>query len=286
MANELQERYGKLVKARLQQMLVTKDNVIFNDYYEGNPTAGAVKIPTRNECTVKDYDKANGIKGTVTDTTYITLAIDKDKVVNEIIDNYDAEAVPDSIIADRLDRASYALANTIDKDSLLVLEKGGTILENTNACTKTTAYESVIDVDALMTEAGVPIQDRYLIVSPKFKALLMKSNDFIKASDLGQEIINTGAVGQIDGFNVYVSGNLAKADTTLVPSKKTDVEFIAGHKDFATRVAEFSIAPRVVSLDGSGNYVGASAVQGRMVYGAKVLEKNAIYVKTAQTANA
>ena len=176
MANELQERYGKLVKARLQQMLVTKDNVIFNDYYEGNPTAGAVKIPTRNECTVKDYDKANGIKGTVTDTTYITLSIDKDKVVNEIIDNYDAEAVPDSIIADRLDRASYALANTIDKDSLLVLEKGGTILENTNACTKTTAYESVIDVDALMTEAGVPIQARYLIVSPKFKALLMKSN--------------------------------------------------------------------------------------------------------------
>lgn len=284
--NELQERYGKLVKARLQQVLVTKDNVIFNNYYEGNPTAGAVKVPSRSECTVKDYDKANGIKGTATDTTYITLAIDNDKAINEIIDNYDAEAVPDGIIADRLDRASYALANAMDKDSLLVLEKEGTILKNTNACTKATAYESIIDVDAQMTEAGVPVADRYLIVSPKFKALLMKSADFIKASDLGQTIVNTGAIGQIDGFNVYVSGNLAKADTTLVTGKKTDVEFIAGHKDYATRVAEFSIAPRVVSLDGSGNYVGASAVQGRMVYGAKVLEKNAIYVKTAQTANA
>lgn len=283
MANILQERYGKLVNARLQQVLVTKDNVIFNNYYEGNPVAGAVKIPTRGEVTVTDYDKANGINGTQSSTTYVTLNIDQDKAINEVIDGYDAQAVPDGIVADRLDRASYGLANDMDKKSLAILEKGATKLDTTNALTKTTAYETVVDVSAKMTRAGVPNDGRrYLIVSPETKALLMKSSDFVKASDLGQEIIMSGAFGQIAGFNLYESGNMMYENTEFTATKKTTTDFIAGHPDYATRVAEFSVPVHVQDLNGSGNYIGACAVQGRQVWGAKVLEDKAIYLKVTE----
>jgi len=51
---------------------------------------------------------------------------------------------------------------------------------------------------------------------------------------------------------------------------------IAGHPRFATRVNEWSVGIKVQDLSGSGNYIGASAVQGRMVYDHKVLRSVAI----------
>ena len=62
MAHNLQERYAKMVLAKIRKELVLKDGVVFNNDYEGDPKAGAVKIPSRDsEVTVSDYDKANGI---------------------------------------------------------------------------------------------------------------------------------------------------------------------------------------------------------------------------------
>ena len=44
MAHALQERYSKLVDEKLRATLVTKDNLIFNNRYEGDPKAGMVKV--------------------------------------------------------------------------------------------------------------------------------------------------------------------------------------------------------------------------------------------------
>ena len=55
-----------------------------------------------------------------------------------------------------------------------------------------------------------------------------------------------------------------------------NLAMIAGHPRFATRVNEWSVGIKVHCLPGSGNYIGASAVQGRMVYDHKVLRSVAI----------
>lgn len=71
MAHANQERYGKMVDAKLRTNLVTRDNYIFNNKYEGDPKAGKVKIPVRDtEVEVKDYDKANGVDPKASTTTY------------------------------------------------------------------------------------------------------------------------------------------------------------------------------------------------------------------------
>lgn len=41
----LQDRYSPLVDAKLRNTLVTKDNLIFNNRYEGNPKAGKGRCP-------------------------------------------------------------------------------------------------------------------------------------------------------------------------------------------------------------------------------------------------
>ena len=281
MAHTLQERYSKLVLEKLRKTLVTKDGYIFNTRYEGDPKAGAVKIPTRAEITASNYSKSAGLAGTQKDTTYVTMTIDNDVAVNEIIDGYDAAAVPDGIIAERLDSAGYALAKDMDTKCIAILENGGTVMSSKTATTKSNIFSTILDADQALTEANVPLDGRYLIVSPAVKALLMKSDEFIKASDIGQTFLVTGAIGEIDGFKVYVSNNMMKDNATVVGGKKTTTEFIAGHPMCATRAMEFSVPVQLRNL--GGNFIGASQVVGRQVWGGKVTHEAGIVIKRTES---
>ena len=123
MAHLNQERWSKLVDAKLRNVLVTRDNMIFNNRYEGDPKAGKVKIPVRDtEVAVKTYNKATGVDLDAGSTAYIDLAIDQDEAVNELIDGYDAASVPDGIVAERLDSAGYSMGLSVDKKSINALE--------------------------------------------------------------------------------------------------------------------------------------------------------------------
>lgn len=267
-AAELAVRYSNLVDTKTRNACVLRDGTIFNNRYEGDPKAGAVKVRKTGAATVKDYDKTAGIDLAAATSEWITVDIDKDKAINEIVDGYDAAAIPDGIIADRLDEAGYALATDIDKAGALELVTNGTAFGDTTALTNKTVYGSIVDAGTKLTEEGVPMTQRYILVSPATYALVLKSDEFIKASDLGDAVVQTGAVGQINGMSVYVSNNLGE-----------NVEFIAGHPSYSTRVMEWSVPIRVISLDGDGKHIGASAVQGRKVYAHKVTNGKAILVK-------
>ena len=117
MAHEAQVRYSNLVDLKLRATLVKQVGVICNNRYEGSPKAGSVKVPVRDtEVSVNDYNKQTGAEKTHGDTAYLTVAINKDKAVNEIIDGFDAESVPGQLVADRLDSAGYSLALQADTD--------------------------------------------------------------------------------------------------------------------------------------------------------------------------
>lgn len=265
MAHNGQERYSKLVLAKLRASAVLKDGVVFSTDYEGDPKAGAVKIPVRDtEVAVSDYDKANGLAGKTGTTTYETLLINKDKAVNEIIDGYDAEAVPDGIVAERLDSAGYALAMQLDSDGAAALLAGGTA-ENEAQLTKDNAYAAVVDLRTMLSKANVPMQGRYMLATPDFMALLLRCDEFVRASTLGDATVQSGMIGKIAGFDVYEYN-----------SATPNLQAIAGHPKYAARVNEFSVPVHLQSLSGSGEYIGASAVQGRMVYAHKVLRAQAV----------
>lgn len=286
-AHAHQERWSSLVDAKLRQTLVTRDNYIFNTNYEGDPRAGKVKIPVRDtEVTVKDYNKATGVDLETGTTTYMDLNIDQDKAVNELIDGFDAAAVPDNILADRLDSAGYSLALEMDQKSINLLETtaGINVCVTKTAATDQTAYKEVLAAKTYLTRKGVPQAGRWLICSPEFMAVLMLDDHFIRQGDLSQELKNAGAVGSVAGFAVFESGNTMYEDTKLVTSKKTTTEFIAGHPNWCHRVQEWSVDVHVQDLAGSGKYIGASAVQGRKIYGLKISKPQTVYVKRTEAA--
>ncbi len=286
-AHAHQERWSSLVDAKLRQTLVTRDNYIFNTNYEGNPKSGKVKVPVRDtEVTVKDYNKATGVDLETGTTTYMDLNIDQDKAVNELIDGFDAAAVPDNILADRLDSAGYSLALEMDQKSINLLEttSGINVCATKTAATDQTAYKEVLAAKAYLTRKGVPQAGRWLICSPEFMAVLMLDDHFIRQGDLSQELKNAGAVGSVAGFAVFESGNTMYEDTKLVASKKTTTEFIAGHPNWCHRVQEWGVDVHAQDLAGSGKYIGASAVQGRKIYGLKISKPQTVYVKRTEAA--
>ena len=289
MAHANQERWATLVDAKLRNQLVTRDNLIFNSRYEGDPTSGKVKIPVRDtEVTVKEYDKANGIAAEAGTTTYLDLNIDHDEAVNELIDGYDADSVPDDIVADRLDSAGYSLALQMETDASAELVGYVTRMMDANnvatktAATESNAYKLALEAKRVLGRKGVPAEGRFLIASPEYLEVLMLDEHYIKQGDLSQELVQQGVVGRIAGFNVFESNNMDYESTTRVTSKKTTTEFIAGHPNWCHRVMEWQVAIHLQDLSGSGKYIGASAVQGRKVYGLKVSKPQTLYIKRTE----
>lgn len=271
MGVEKQERYSALVDAKLRYTIVQKDGVVWNNKYEGNPKAGAVKIPVRDtETTVVSYNKQNGAEKSYTNGGYITLDLDKDKAVNEVIDGYDVDAVPDNIVADRIDAAGYGLALQINTDGTAELLDKATVKGQTTALSKSNVYDRLCDIATAMTKAKVPAADRWALVNPDAMNFIRKSSEFISASNLGDEVKQTGAVGKIAGF-------LILEDATL----PEHANIICGHKDWCCRVREWTKDIHLQDLSGSGTYIGASAIQGRTVYGHKVTKSAAIVMDSA-----
>ncbi|MDR0943065.1 MAG: hypothetical protein LBM41_00845 [Ruminococcus sp.] len=258
--------YTALVAAKLRAAEVLKDNVVFSNAYEGNAVSGAVRIPVRDtEAEVEDYSKNSGMSPNRTSTSYITMSVDKDKAVNEIIDGFEAAGVPDNILAERLDSAGYSLAHTVDTDGAAVLLSEGTT-DYVTLDEDTVVYDLLVDTRTTLSKINVPNDGRrYLLVTPDFYAKLLKDPNFIGASSLGDDIRQTGCIGKVAGFNVYEWND---------PTE--NLLYVAGHPSYAVRARDFSVPIKVVSLDGDAIYIGASAVKGRLVYGHKVTKPAAV----------
>ena len=292
MAHELRQSYGAIVDAKLRKTLVTRDNYIFNTFYEGLPVSGAVKIPVRDaEVAVGAYDRtsATGKALTFGSTNYITAVLSNDVAVNELIDGYESSAVPDNLIADRLDSAGYSLGVYMEDDALNTLTLGcngmdhsGVVFGSTDVrngkkgavveknLTSANVYQQIVELNQKLDEADVPMDGRYIIVTPATYALLLQdTTHFIRYGDRSQEMLETGAIGEIIGLKVYRSNVLTGKKVKVAYNSGTEdrnVEILAGHPLFATRVEAWKVEPFLKDLNGDATIIGASAVKGRKIF--------------------
>lgn len=210
------ERYSELVDAKLRATIVKRVGVICNNRYEGSPKAGAVKVPVRDtEVTVADYNKKTGTAMTHGDTSFLTVNIDKDKAVNELIDGFDAESVPGHLVADRLDSAGYSLALQMETDATVFggVTAPGSNFDTLKSCTAqeigTDAYAGLVAADADIADHNGILNG--WVLSPKGKALLLNAVDANKRP-LFINSVAEGAVPMILGSKTlqskgaYVSG--------------------------------------------------------------------------------
>ena len=266
-----QERYADSIVKLFRKQLVVRSE--FSRDYEGNPTAGAVNVPVRaTDVALNNYDVVSGVSLTTSATTYLNVPINNHKAINELIDGYEASAVPDNLIAQRLESGAYSIGTTLELNAINELVDNGTTESSTSALTEGNAFKTIATSIKDVKKLGVDLMDIIVIVSPETELLLQTDDKFANTSgQLGAELVRNGVIGKIVGANVKMSANLP-----------ANVEYIVFARPWAQAIDEWKIEPSVVNIMDDA-HVGASKLAGRMVYADKLTEETACRVKKTAT---
>lgn len=270
--HERRETYANEVLAMAKSKVNIYDD--FSTDYEIDGATGQINVPTRSaEVTISDYDILNGVELTQSATDYIPLAIDQNYAINELIDGYEAEAVPDNLRANRIEAAGYSMGLKKENMAINQLVTKGTTSSDTTALTKEDAYEKIAKEIANMKKRNMEVSSMRVAVSADTELLLLTDDKFANTSgNLGAELVREGVIGKING--VAVKPNY------LLPE---NVEFIVYDKRFAQKYEVWSVEPSINNL-ADGKHIGASALQGRQVGGLTVTNALGVQVKTNGTA--
>lgn len=155
-------------------------------------------------------------------------------------------------------------------------------LTSSNVLSLLTAFAAVLD------EQNVPETDRWLLIDPATRQLLMQSN-LAMANFMGDDssMVRNGKIGMIDRFTVYVTNQLPRAaagadpytsgdgtETSVNPtgigSAKRRI-LMAGHKSAITFASQMTKMETVRNPNDFGDYV-----RGLNVYGSKVTKDTAL----------
>lgn len=247
----------------------------FSRDYEGNPTAGAVKVPVRKmDVNVRDYDVKNGLSLEQSATNYLNIPINANKGINELIDGYEAAAVPDNLMAQRMESAAYSIAKTFEEDAIKALVTNSTVSTQAD-CTTDNVYSNIVKDIAILAKRGVDKNRMYVAVSFETETLLLQDKVYANtASQIGAELARNGIVNKINGVNVITQ------DLGVTEAGQA-IEYIIYGVDWTQAIDEWKVNPVVVDLtNGSDKFIGASALKGRMVYADAVTDPNAVIVKS------
>ena len=242
----------------------------FSTDYEIDGATGQINVPTRSaEVTISDYDILNGVALTQSATDYKVLPIDKNYAINELIDGYEAEAVPDNLRANRIEAAGYSLGLKKENMAITELVEEGTKSSDTTALTEADAYKKIAAEIANMKKRNMEVASMRVVVNADTELLLLTDSKFANTSGtLGAELVREGVIGKING--VAVKPNY------LLPE---GVEFIIYDKRFTQKYEVWSVEPSINDIN-DGKHIGASALQGRQVGGLMVTNALGVQVKT------
>ena len=130
------------------------------------------------------------------------------------------------------------------------------------ALTADNIYTEILAASQALDDAEVPETGRVLVVTPATYQLMKKCKDISMETDIGNELRLKGVIGILDGMNVQ------KIPATRLPA---DFGFMAAHP--CATVAPTKLEEYKVHQDPPG--ISGSLVEGRIVYGAFVLENKA-----------
>lgn len=89
------------------------------------------------------------------------------------------------------------------------------------APSKTNAYELFLDLAAKLDDAKVPRMDRVAWVNSTFYKYLKLDPSFIRASELGQQMLVNGQVGEVDGVRIILAPASMPTKTNVVMAHKS-----------------------------------------------------------------
>jgi len=240
--------------------------IVNNDYsFVGAKT---VKVTSINTVDNRDYNRNTGYgNADILQNSIQELTLTKDRAFKMLLDKMDEDETKI--------KAGEVLARQLRERVIPEIEKYRfeTILKScdTNSQTVTgltasNAYAKFLEAQEKLNDEDVP-QNRIAYVIPEFLTKLKKDDNFIKASDIGQNIAINGLVGMVDGVPIVRVTKKWMEAKTGTPAVTKKYACLVGHN--SATVAPVKLAEYRVVTD-SENYSGTLFL-GRFYYDCFVL---------------
>lgn len=277
---------------------------ITNTDWQGDISSIGDKVVINNipDITIADYTIGTNLTYQAPTPNTVELNIDQGKsFAFQLSDVLDYQAKPDLMDMFSND-ASEQMRVAMDFACLRDNYSGAaTANKGTGAGVKSAAYNmgtdlapvtltaanvlaTLLNMAAILDEQNVPETDRFLVIDPYTRTLLMSSN-LAQAQFMGDSssMVRNGMIGKIDRFTVYVSNQLPRGTAgntfptkaaptgTTLGSAVARRAILAGHKSaiaFATQMT------KTESLRNPNDF--GDLVRGLQVYGYKVVKPESL----------
>lgn len=263
LTNFLPEVWSKKL-LKIFDKTVVMANLVNRDY-EGEITSAGdvVHVRTFGDVTINNYTRDMTISFQALTDPMVDLTIDQQKYFAFKVDDLDKAQANIDILEGYAARAAIAIRDVVD--SRLIghhanVDSGNVIGTDLApiALTKDNIYGYITQLGEKLDNSNAPQEGRNLVITPKFKTMLLQSTEFTRATSLGDNVIQNGYIGNVAGFAVHV--------TTNNPAVDDVVNLLAFTKDY------ISFASQVSKIETVRPYnMFADAVKGLYLYGSKVM---------------
>lgn len=249
----------------LRKNLILANRV--NMDYQGNVRpGGTVKITRPTAISVSDYDP------TSTTISYGTAAATQQELVINVrkhfafqIDDLDADLSNVNLVDAYTQEASYSLADAVDQSIADEYANQGAGDVTLDLGSSPDYYAALVDAAQNLDENSAPSQGRWHVTSPAGYAQLRKDAKFTAASDLGDAVVQSGAIGQVAGFDIFVSNNLVDTGSTDVVRAT-----LYGRNSAITHARALTGQPEAMRLEGKF----AVGIRGQLAWGNKTIRSD------------
>ncbi len=247
-----------------------------------------VHIIQEPEITVNDYARGTQVVTQDLDDDEITLVIDQAKYFSFAMDDIEVRQSHIGWMDLAADRAGYKLRDDMDSKVLAYIDSQIPTANQlgTESAVTTIDVAGAPDwtplgilnrIQSLMDESNVPDDGRYLVADPFFYELLGDEDSKLLNADYATpgNIVRNGRIasGQVRGFNLYKSNNLAKVGTgSRATSGTNGTWLIAGQMAAVATAEQIMKTEKLRSED-----TFADKVRGLHVYGRKVLRPTSLF---------
>jgi len=271
---------------------------IANTDWQGDITGmgDSVIINTIPTITINNYSIGQNLAYEIPAPSTITLTISKGKYFGVNVNNVlELQAKPKLMDVFTND-AAMQMKIAVDTDVLLgTFNQGAATNQGATAgkisasfnlgtdlapvtLTAANILQSITALSSVLDEANVPETDRWLVISPTERQILMQSN-LAQAQFMGDpsSILRNGKIGMIDRFTVYVSNLLPRAAAgqsytgSAVANALKRHAIMAGHKSAITFASQIA---KVESLQNPNDF--GTLIRGLNVYGYKVVQADGL----------
>jgi N4-gp56 family major capsid protein len=275
MAVNLASKYSSAVDERFKLKSLT-DAAVNNNYdWAGVNAVTVYSIPT---VAMGDYSMTGTTRyGTAAELGNVTqtMTLTRDRSFTFVIDKKNQQDTMNVMEAGKAlaRQIDEVIVPEIDTYRLAAMSAAGIAAGNTAtaAVTASNAYSVLLNGGVALDEDKVPQGGRVAFVTPAYYSLLKLDNTFIKSSEIAQNMLINGQVGEVDGVKIVkVPSIYLPANTAFIMTNS--IATVAPKK-----LQDYKIHDNPPGINGN-------LIEGRIRYDAFVLNNkaNAIYVhKTA-----